>query len=296
MKRRLQAIVESTGPAESVGLRHSVAAELGLRAGEPIFVINAHESGRRIWLPGWHEVDEDEIGPDGCLLRAELARQLDVPEAGVYVYVSTGRLPEPSFFIFSWTYEEPAGERLPEDLLVLLDTSSSMNGRPLRNAKRALCAFVDRKRDLDLQDRLGLIVFGGDEESGVAIACQPAGDFAGNRRAFVAAVEAARAEGLTPMTAALRKAMAVLNELPELPGSRRRRRLILITDGYPSDDPQGLDALVQQLEERKIYLATVGVGEFFNRKLLTTMAARTRAPFVEVHQIRQLPFLLEELA
>jgi len=50
------------------------------------------------------------------------------------------------------------------------------------------------------------------------------------------------------------------------------------------------------MARQKIYLATVGVGEFFDRQLLTSVAARTRAPFVEVHEIRQLPHLLEALA
>ncbi len=295
--RRLLAILDPSAPPESVGLRLSVARELSFRVGEPVYVADAHDEAKRVWLPGWWEVADDQIGPDGCLLSAEVVGRLSELSEGVYVHLRSGRSPQPSFFTFSWTYEEPEEERPPEDLLVLLDTSSSMGGTPLRNAQRALYAFVDRKRELALEDRLGLVTFGGDAETGVEVVCLPVGEAAGNYDEFVRAVGESRPAGQTPMAAALEKALEILESLPDTGGAPRRRRLLLITDGHPCPrDPDGIEALIERFESERVYLATVGVGEFFDRDLLTSMAARTRAPFVEVHQIRQLPYLLETLA
>lgn len=295
--RRLEAIAEGSTPRESAGMRASLARDHGFRAGEPIFVCSFHNDEKRVWLAGWHPVDDDEIGPDGCLLHAEVIVWLSDAEGGVYVVLRSGKPPQPDFFTFCWTYEEPDPERLPEDLLVLVDTSSSMEGIPLRNARRALFRFVDCKRDLGLDDRLGLVTFGGEGDDGVDVVCLPGNDADGTYDAFARAVSQTRAKGRTPMAAALRKATEVLETLPEEPGVRRRRRLLLITDGYPCPgDAEEIEALADELARQKVYIATVGVGEYFDRQLLTTLAARTRAPFVEVHEIRQLPYLLEALA
>ena len=111
------------------------------------------------------------------------------------------------------------------------------------------------------------------------------------------AIEDTVADGRTPMTAALRKALEVLEELPEASESRRRRKIILISDGYPCPaNHEEIDEIIEELARNDIYLATIGVGDLFDRHLLTRMAARTRAPFLEVHQVRQLPYLLEKLA
>jgi len=292
--RRLEAIADPLVPVSSVGLRVTVAHEHGFRDGEPVFVHSFHDEAKRVWFAAWHAVDEEEIGPDGCRLHPDVVPRLSDTQDGVYVTLSSGKPPQPSFFTFTWTYDAPEQERLPEDLLVLVDTSSSMEGTPLRNAKRALFRFVDSKRELGLDDRLGLLTFGGENETGVEVACPPTD---GSYEAFVRGVSQARARGRTPMAPALRKAMELLEELPEVPGARRRRRLLLITDGYPCPGgSEEVEELAEEMARQKIYLATVGVGEFFDRQLLTSVAARTRAPFVEVHEIRQLPHLLEALA
>lgn len=295
MPHRFQALTRSNLPTDGVGLRPSVASRLGLQAGEPLYLTSCETQDRRLRVPGWYA--EKKLGPDGCLVAGEMLASLGIPAEG-YLFLDSARPPQPSFHLFCWTHEDIDEEPAPEDLLVLLDVSGSMQGAPLRSAKRALIGFLDRRherqRELRLADRLGLITFGGTGREGVQMICPPAVDDQG---AFLEAVEAAEATGATPMAEALQVAIETLRALGSTAGDTQRRRLILVTDGYPYPVESGaLEGIVEELVREDIRVATVGVGEHFGRELLSSLAARTEASFVEVQRMRDLILLLEELA
>lgn len=295
MPHRFQVFTRPDLPMDGVGLRPSMARRLGLQAGEPLYLTSCEASDRRVRVPGWY--DERRLGPDGCLVPGEMLATLGVPAEG-YIFLDSARPPQPSFHLFCWTYEDVDEEPVPEDLLVLLDVSGSMQGAPLRSAKRALLGFLDRRherqRELRLADRLGLITFGGTGREGVQMICPPAAD---NQGAFLEAIESAEAGGATPMAEALQVAIETLRALGGTTGDAQRQRLILVTDGYPYPAESGaLEEIVEELAQEDVRVATVGVGEHFDRELLSSLAARTEAPFVEVQRMRDLILLLEELA
>ena len=293
MRRRFQALSRPGLDSETVGLRPSSAREMGLRRGEPLWIESSEQQPRRIHVSGWRA--EPNLGPDGCLMAPEMLARLGMDAMG-YVLLSSARLPQPDFFLFCWSYQEFDQEPRPEDLLVVLDVSGSMAGAPLRSARRALQAFVERRRErrreLGLDDRLGLLTFGGEGEEGVQLACPPAAD---NDQAFLSAVERTQADGLTPLGAALRKAAGLLEQAPDDDGSPRRRRLVLLSDGYPCPEDPSLMSLIDELARQEVRVAAVGVGDGFDRRLLSELAARTGGPFLEVRQVRELALLLEEL-
>src|SRR6476659_6365083 len=72
---------------------------------------------------------------------------------------------------------EPAAERSPRTLVVVLDRSGSMAGERLDGAKAALTALVDR---LDPADRFGLVTF--DDDVTVEIAAAPMTDKGATKR------------------------------------------------------------------------------------------------------------------
>lgn len=292
--RRLEAFAHPDLEPDCVAVRISVAEELGLHSGEGVFVGSFHDPASRIMLPSWTEAAEGDVGPDGCLVAPELLERLDGLAADRLVVLQSARPPLPCFYTLAWTVHEPETQPRPEDVVVLLDASSSMDGAPLRQAKRALLAFVDQKREAGLGDRLGLVTFGGDGPAGVEVVCRPR-DAAAENQAFVDGVLGVRPAGLTPMAAALRQSMELMQELDV--DASRRRRLVLVTDGYPC--PGSADEirdLAPELADAGVRVATVGVGGGFDRGLLSFLAARTGAPFLEAHSIRQLPVLLEALA
>lgn len=285
-------------PADRVGLPSTAARRLKLLAGEPLVATVERPEAPRLIVAGWAETAN--VGPDGCLLAPDLLGRLGI-EPGQTVCLDSARLPQPWFWSFFWDYEEPESAARAEDLLILLDTSSSMEGKPLHSAKRALYALLERKRErtgarppqeAEPLDRIGLLTFGGEGRAGVRIACAPAG---GNEGPLLSAIERCRAGGMTPMAEALTEALAVLETLEPSPDSRRR--LILVTDGHPCPGAAAdVEALLPALAAARVRVATVGVGDGFDRNLLSRLAAGTNAPFVEVQRIRELLQTLESLA
>ena len=97
------------------------------------------------------------------------------------------------------------------------------------------------------------------------------------------------------MAEALAQALEILETLEVSPDSRRR--LILVTDGHPCPGAAAdVEALLPRLASAGIRVATVGVGDGFDRNLLGRLAAGTNSPFVEVQRIRELLQILESLA
>ncbi len=295
MPIRSYMIVAVEDQPEGVGLRVEVARELDLREGEPVWVLSALDRRQKVRLPCWYELGPRDVGPDGCVIDPSLARRIgEDPEHG-NVFIESGRIPGPDFHVLSWTIAREDKVRPPEDLVILLDVSSSMEGAPIRAAKRALFTLLDAKREAGRSDRLGLVTFGGVDDSGIRVACDPTQDDE-SYSSFSAAVEGCRAYGWTPMAAGVQRACDLFESLARAPGARDERRIILVTDGYPTDGADELLAALERAGVAEIAIATVGVGSYFDRQLLGAIAARSQAPFVEVHRMRDLILMLEELA
>jgi Ca-activated chloride channel family protein len=148
---------------------------------------------------------------------------------------------------------------LPRDLTVLLDTSGSMDGAPLDQARAVVGALVD---SLGAEDRLELIEFSSSPRAWkrAPVAATPA-----NRADALRWLARLRAGGSTEMTAALYAALAPLRA-----GSQRQ--VVLVTDGEIGFEQEIVAEIMDRLPAGS-RLHTVGVGSAVNRSL-TAPAAR----------------------
>lgn len=151
---------------------------------------------------------------------------------------------------------------LPRDLIFLIDTSGSMGGRPLDQAKRVVSAMIDT---LDDHDRIELIEFG---SRPVRFRKEPVAATRNGRREAIKWVRKLRASGATRMHEAVLAALEPLRP-------RCQRQVVLITDGFIGFETQIIGSILKYLPDN-CRLHTIGVGSAPNRSL-TGPAARAGA-------------------
>jgi Ca-activated chloride channel family protein len=150
-------------------------------------------------------------------------------------------------------------QAVPRDLIVLLDTSGSMQGEPLAQAVRVTSALVDTLR---AGDQLELIEFSSNARRWKRA---PVAATEAVRRDAIAWLSKLRASGSTEMRTGILEAMASLR-----PGAQRQ--IVLVTDGAIGFESQVVAAICDKLPASS-RLHTVGVGSGVNRSL-TGPAAR----------------------
>lgn len=150
------------------------------------------------------------------------------------------------------------GPVVPRDLVVLLDTSGSMHGRPLQQAVAVACALVD---SLLPQDQLQLVEFSTRPR---AWREQPVAATPAARAEAVAWLRALQAGGGTEMRAGIEAALARLR-------GEAQRQVVLVTDGLIGFEQEIVRAVREGLP-RGSRVHTVGIGSSVNRGLLTPVA------------------------
>lgn len=152
-----------------------------------------------------------------------------------------------------------AAKPVARDLIVLLDTSGSMGGEPLDQARRVVAAMVDTLGDAD---RLELIEFSTAPRrwKGEAVRATAAA-----RKEALAWLGKLRASGGTEMREGILEALAPLR-------GEAQRQVVLVSDGLIGFESEVVAAILARLP-RGSRLHTVGVGSAVNRSL-TGPAAR----------------------
>jgi Ca-activated chloride channel family protein len=148
---------------------------------------------------------------------------------------------------------------VPRDLIVLLDTSGSMGGGPIDQARRVTAALVDSLTD---QDQLELIEFSSTARRWKRGSVSAT---AANRRDAQAWLARLQASGGTEMRTGILEALAPLRK-------DAQRQVVLITDGLIGFESEVVQAIAHQLP-RGSRVHTIGVGSGVNRSL-TQPAAR----------------------
>lgn len=148
---------------------------------------------------------------------------------------------------------------LPRDVCVLLDTSGSMSGRPLDQARRVILGLIDGLRSADT---LELVEFS-DRARRWKNRPVPATDAA--RAEARAWLDGLRAGGSTEMADAVLAALRPLRD-------DAQRQVVLVTDGAIGFEREVVAAILERLPAG-CRLHTVGIGSAVNRSL-TAPAAR----------------------
>lgn len=153
-------------------------------------------------------------------------------------------------------------EPVSRDLIVLIDTSGSMGGEPLNQAKRVVSALI---RTLKKRDRVELIAF---DFSPRRFREEPVAANAANRKSALSWIEGLSAGGGTEMHIAVQDALRTLR-------ADAQRQVVLVTDGYIGFEEEIVHKVRTALPAA-CRLHTVGVGSSVNRTL-TQAAARAGA-------------------
>jgi Ca-activated chloride channel family protein len=151
---------------------------------------------------------------------------------------------------------------VPRDLTVLLDTSGSMGGEPLAQAKRVTLALI---ASLHEKDTLHLVEF---SSSPRAFRSGPTAASPETKRAASAWVASLVASGGTEMRDGIVRALSDVR-----PG--RAAQVVLVTDGLIGFEHEIVSAILRQnVHGARVH--TVGVGSAVNRSLLGPAARAGR--------------------
>ena len=135
-------------------------------------------------------------------------------------------------------------ERVPVSLGIVLDTSGSMAGEKMSAAADAVRRFVDDL--LGPQDEVFLIRF----DNRVRVVS----DWTENRSAVSRAVAGIRPGGGTALYDAMSDAIPLGEQ-----GTRRKKALVLISDGNDQNSSTDVDTVQQQIRESELLVYAIGI-------------------------------------
>jgi Ca-activated chloride channel homolog len=151
----------------------------------------------------------------------------------------------------------------PISLALVLDTSGSMSGAKMEDARKAAHQLVDL---LTERDELALVSFGTE----ITVAERRAIN-AESRASFHAAIDALQPAGSTNISGGLERGLSALR------GAGGGKRLVLVSDGQPTVgliSDYELAGLVGRVHDESITLTALGVGADIDGALMLHLAER----------------------
>jgi Ca-activated chloride channel homolog len=169
---------------------------------------------------------------------------------------------------------DPTAARPPREVTYIIDTSGSMEGVSMDQAKEAMLLALDRLRP---GDRFNVIEF-----NSVTNALYPApvpfdDTTLRNARVFVRTL---KARGGTEMLTALTAALSTAQTGPEM------RQIVFLTDGAVGNENQLLRLIEQKLDDRRLF--TIGIGPAPNTYFMKKAAEAGRGTFTFIGDVREV--------
>ena len=213
-------------------------------------------------------------GGDGTVrLTATADRNAVMQNGDGVVHVEVTLEPEPTL---------GAAPHTPTDLVVVMDHSGSMQGEKLEQAKLALFGLIER---IDARDRLGVVIF--DDSAEVLFPLQaPVGAARESWRARVRTVESA---GGTSIAGGLDAGIGLL----AAPAPDRVTRVLLLSDGQDTTPLEQLTLRARRLQARQGVLSTLGIGQDFEERVMTSLASAGTGAFYYLARPEVLASLLD---
>ena len=169
----------------------------------------------------------------------------------------------------------------PREVLFVVDTSGSMQGPSLAQARAALQLGIERLRP---GDHFNVIRFS-DDASALFPHSEPAGRAA--RRFAASHVEALQADGGTMMRSALELAFAT----PPVEGALRQ--IVFITDGSVGNEAELVSLVHGRIGQARLF--TVGIGAAPNAWFMREAAAAGRGSYTFIADVGQVAARMQDL-
>jgi Ca-activated chloride channel family protein len=169
---------------------------------------------------------------------------------------------------------DPTSLRPPREITYIVDTSGSMEGVSIEQAKEALLLALDRLRP---GDRFNVIEFNSTTRSLHGAPIPVDVHTVAAARAFVRGL---RARGGTEMLPALTAALATPRGGPHL------RQIVFLTDGAVGNEDQLLRLIEQRLDGRRLF--TIGIGPAPNAFFMKKAAEAGRGTFTFIGDAREV--------
>ncbi|MBX3251805.1 MAG: VWA domain-containing protein [Myxococcales bacterium] len=169
--------------------------------------------------------------------------------------------------------EAQLGERPPLNLALVVDTSGSMEGEAIADAREATKAILQMLRP---DDRVSVTVFHSRTE--VLLESTEMGEV--ELAAVLAKVDAMEARGTTDMAGGLQHALAQLSAHRD---GRRLDRIVLLGDGVPND-PTPIVPLAQSAASIRVPITAIGLGLEYDELLMGQLAQLTGGRFSHVEE------------
>ena len=179
------------------------------------------------------------------------------------------------------TQQDDKAPRIPRDLTFIIDTSGSMAGPSIEQAKLSLAAALTR---LTTQDRFNIIQFNNAVRS---LFSTPQPVTTTSIKKAVRYVERLAADGGTDMLPALRQALKSPQD------STRLQHIILITDGQVGNEDELFELLHHRVGTRRLF--TIGIGSTPNSHLMRKTAEFGRGTFTSVGNVSEVKDKLDAL-
>ncbi|OOZ36888.1 marine proteobacterial sortase target protein [Solemya velesiana gill symbiont] len=171
-------------------------------------------------------------------------------------------------------HQEGQGGALPREMVFVVDTSGSMHGASMGQAKAALKMALSR---LAPDDRFNIIQFNSSTQAlfGRAVGASPR-----NLARAEDYVDSLTASGGTEMLPALRRALTGEKELDRL------RQVVFMTDGSVGNEAQLFEVIEQKLGASRLF--TVGIGSAPNSFFMTRAARLGRGSFTYIGKVSEV--------
>lgn len=178
-------------------------------------------------------------------------------------------------------------QRIPSNVVFLVDASSSMGGSKWTMVKQALGELIDTLKD---DDRVALVLFGTNAKE-----VFPLASLAANRKTMRDAVSKLdNPSGVTNLDGGLKMAYGLFDARSEADKVKRVNHVILLTDGFPTDN-QGYrvekfdkyETIVRQHEN--ITLTGVGIGsaEDYDSNFISNLSELGRGSYYHANDMEK---------
>ncbi|HEX9450859.1 MAG TPA: marine proteobacterial sortase target protein [Burkholderiales bacterium] len=169
---------------------------------------------------------------------------------------------------------QATGKRLPREAIFVIDTSGSMHGASIEQAKRALNVAL---KQLGAGDRFNVIQFNSTTDSLFAYPHEATGKNLEAARQFV---DRLRATGGTEMAPALRAALEPDTKEGYL------RQVVFMTDGSVGNEDELFRLIQEKLGRSRLF--TVGIGSVPNSHFMSKAAELGRGTFTYIGDVAEV--------